>query len=66
MYEDRNEPCNIVQIAEVISQIKQVPIEEVAETTYMNAMRCFGLDDVEPESTVYEPYTSDPDDYGAP
>ena len=39
----RNESSHLVEIAAKIAQIKEVAIEEVAETTSMNAERMFGI-----------------------
>jgi TatD DNase family protein len=39
----RNEPSNIIQVAEVLSAVFNKPIEEIAEISYQNSLRCFGL-----------------------
>lgn len=39
----RNEPKNVVYVADMISKIKGVSIEEVAEVTTKNAERVFGI-----------------------
>lgn len=39
----RNESSHLVEIAAKIAQIKEVAIEEVAETTSVNAERMFGI-----------------------
>ena len=39
----RNEPKNVVYIADMISKIKNISIEEVAEITTKNAERVFGI-----------------------
>lgn len=39
---NRQEPCHIVQVAEVIAGIKDVPIEEVATTCYDNTLCLYG------------------------
>ena len=39
----RNEPKNVVYVADMISRIKNISIEEVAEITTKNAERVFGL-----------------------
>jgi TatD DNase family protein len=39
----RNDSSNLVYIAEKIAQVKGLSVEEVAEATYENACRLFGL-----------------------
>jgi TatD DNase family protein len=39
----RNEPSNIIQVAEVLSAVFNKPIEEIAEISYQNSLKCFGL-----------------------
>ena len=39
----RNEPCTIVQIAEVVSALKKVDIKDLTEITYENTMKFFNL-----------------------
>ena len=39
----RNEPKNVVYVADMISRIKNISIEEVAEITTKNAERVFGI-----------------------
>ena len=43
MCKDRNEPCTIIQVLEVISKIKQVDKKELSEICYQNSLNCFGL-----------------------
>lgn len=38
----RNEPANIVIAAETISEIKEIHVDEVIETTYENTLKLFG------------------------
>ena len=38
----RNEPCQIVQVAEVIAGVKGIPVEEVARVCYQNSMDLYG------------------------
>ena len=40
---DRNEPCTIVQVIEVIAALKGLTTQEVAEISYANTVRMFGL-----------------------
>ena len=47
MVKSRQEPCHIVQIAEMIAGIQQRDINVVANTCYDNSMRLFGF----PESS---------------
>mmetsp|Transcript_17179 Transcript_17179/g.39215 ORF Transcript_17179/g.39215 Transcript_17179/m.39215 type:complete len:363 (-) Transcript_17179:229-1317(-) len=42
MVKGRNEPCQIVQVAEVIAGVKGIPVEEVAEACYQNSMNLYG------------------------
>ncbi len=39
----RNDSRNVKYIAQKIAQIKGIPVEQVAKTTYQNAMRVFGI-----------------------
>jgi TatD DNase family protein len=39
----RNEPANIVHIADKISELKSVPFEETAKITSSNAVAFFSL-----------------------
>lgn len=39
----RNEPCSTGQVAWVISQLKGVSVEEVAQQTYKNTCALFGI-----------------------
>jgi TatD DNase family protein len=41
LVKNRNEPCTIVQIVEVIAAIKQLSIEEVAQAAYNNTIELF-------------------------
>jgi len=40
---DRNEPCTIVQVIEVIAALKEMTTQQVAETAYANTLRMFNL-----------------------
>jgi len=37
----RNEPCQIIQIAEVIAGVKSIPVEDVIEKCYENSMKLY-------------------------
>jgi TatD DNase family protein len=39
----RNEPCQIVQVAEVIAGVKNVPVEEVAKACHQNSMDLYSF-----------------------
>ena len=41
--ESRNEPANIVQVAEVVSERKNMRMEDITEICYRNAFTCFGI-----------------------
>jgi len=43
MVKGRNEPCTIVQIAEVVAALKKMDIKELAETTYQNTLKVFSI-----------------------
>jgi TatD DNase family protein len=43
MVKGRNEPCQIVQVAEVIAGVKQVSVETVADACYTNSMALYGF-----------------------
>ena len=45
MVRGRNEPCKIVQVAEVVSAVKKVDIKELTEIAYLNTMKVFNLKD---------------------
>ena len=40
---DRNEPCTIVQVIEVIAALKGLTTKEVAEISYENTIKMFNL-----------------------
>ncbi|CCJ30460.1 unnamed protein product [Pneumocystis jirovecii] len=42
MVKGRNEPCTIIQVASVVSQLKGLSIEKISEAAYINSMRMFG------------------------
>ena len=39
----RNEPTYVVEVARQIATLKNMPIEQVAQQTWQNANRVFGL-----------------------
>jgi Mg-dependent DNase len=41
----RNEPCNIIQVAEVVSAVLNIDIKELTETAYRNTLKMFNLKD---------------------
>ena len=43
----RQEPCHIIQVAEVIAGVKEVPLEEVARACYANSCQLYGWKDDE-------------------
>ncbi|CAJ1965191.1 unnamed protein product [Cylindrotheca closterium] len=43
MVKGRNEPCQIVQVAEVIAGVKDVSVETVADACYANSMALYGF-----------------------
>ena len=45
MVKGRNEPCQIVQVAEVIAAVKQLPLEEVAQACYQNSLQLYRWQD---------------------
>jgi TatD DNase family protein len=38
----RNEPCNIIQVAEVVAGVKGIPVEELVEACYANSLKLYG------------------------
>ena len=40
----RSEPCHIVQVAEVVAKVKQIPVSEVAEAAWENTIKLFRVD----------------------
>ena len=40
---DRNEPCTIVQVIEVIAALKGISTKEVADVSYANTLKMFNL-----------------------
>ncbi|KAG4306248.1 hypothetical protein PORY_000236 [Pneumocystis oryctolagi] len=42
MVKGRNEPCTIIQVASVVSQLKGLSIETVSEAAYINSTKMFG------------------------
>lgn len=43
MCKERNEPCTMIQVLEVVSKVKNVQKEEVAKIAYQNSLDLFGL-----------------------
>ena len=41
----RNEPCNIIQVAEVVSEIRNISIEELTEAAYKNTFQLLGINE---------------------
>ena len=41
MPEERNEPANIVHSLQAVSDIKNIPVEEVRETVLANTLRLY-------------------------
>lgn len=39
----QNEPGNVYYVAQAIAELKDIPIQEVAQATYANTMRIYGL-----------------------
>lgn len=39
---NRQEPCHIVQVAEIVAGVKDVPLHTVAAACYENSLRLFG------------------------
>lgn len=40
----KNEPANLVETAQCLARVKNISLEEAANKTYDNAMRCFSLE----------------------
>lgn len=40
----RNEPANVIYVAEEIARLKEIPVETVIEQTRKNAMRIYGIE----------------------
>jgi len=49
---NRQEPCHIVQVAEVVAAVKQVPIQDLADTVYRNSCRLYGFQDDDEEDEI--------------
>lgn len=43
LVKSRNEPCNMEQVAVVVANIKELPVEEVAERAWENSCDIYGL-----------------------
>ena len=43
MVKGRNEPCQIIQVAEVIAGVKEISVKEVADVCYLNSMNLYGF-----------------------
>ena len=43
MVKGRNEPCTIVQVAEVVAALKKMDIKELAETTYQTTLKVLNI-----------------------
>jgi TatD DNase family protein len=44
MVKDRNEPCCLLQVAEVVAAVRNVTLEHLAEQCWMNSERLFFYD----------------------
>lgn len=42
MVKGRNEPCQMVQVAEVIAGVKGIDVQEVADQCYQNSLELYG------------------------
>ena len=42
LIKSRNEPCKIVQVAEILSAIRKEPIDLIAAVAYENSVKVFG------------------------
>ncbi len=42
MVKSRNEPCKIVQVAEVLAKIRKEPLDLLVQTAYENSVAVFG------------------------
>ena len=42
---NRQEPCHIIQVAEVVAGVQQMDLRHVTETVYRNSLQLFGLDE---------------------
>ena len=42
MVKGRNEPCRIIQVAEVIAGVKGIPLEQVTQQCYRNSLQLYG------------------------
>jgi len=44
----RNEPCQIIQVCEVVAGVKNMTVEEVSQIAYQNSLKLFNLkEDIE-------------------
>lgn len=41
MVKGRNEPCQIVQVAEVIATVKGLPLQQVADACFHNSLKLY-------------------------
>jgi TatD DNase family protein len=41
----RNRPAYLAETAKFISSLREMPVEELAETIYQNSLRFFGLEE---------------------
>lgn len=42
LIKSRNEPCKIVQVAEILAAIRKEPLELIAAAAYENSVKVFG------------------------
>jgi len=45
LVKDRNEPCQIIQVAEVVAAVQEVPLDDVIQAAYENTMKMFFPDE---------------------
>lgn len=56
LIKSRNEPVHIGQVVEIISNLKNVPSVEIAETTYNNGLKLFEIVELEETNDEYYGY----------
>ncbi len=43
MNKDRNEPCTMIQVAEVVAALKETTEEEIIEIAWQNTLKMFNI-----------------------
>lgn len=49
LVKNRQEPCHVVQVAEIVAHCQQVPLSQAADMSYTNSLQLYGWTDDDDE-----------------